>query len=78
MLDKFKCKFDNLIGQPYGYKYEIKDQQFYIMNSSTDEITKVEIVKDNRNLVDKTDNQKLSRDEIEKLKKLDDISGKVV
>lgn len=38
---------------------------------------KVEIVKDNRNIVDNSGNQKLSRDDIEKLKSNEDISGNV-
>lgn len=83
MVDKFKCKFDNLINMPYGFKYEIKDQQLHIVKKETVEIeetdqnNKADVTKDNRNLIDKTENQKLSRDEIEKMKNRDNISGKV-
>ena len=79
MIDKLKCKFDNLIDKPFGYKYELKDQQLHLVvaNSNSDESNRVEIVKDNRNLLDKTDNQKLTREEIENLKKVQELSGTV-
>jgi tRNA (adenine-N(1)-)-methyltransferase non-catalytic subunit len=76
MIDKLKCKFDNLISQPYGFNYEIKDQQLHLFKKAlNDENNAVEIVKDNRNLLDKTENQKLSRDDIEKMKTAEDMSG---
>ena len=34
-----------------------------------------ELKNDNRNLLDKTDNQKLSKDDIEKMKENEDLSG---
>ena len=79
IIDKFKVKFDNLIGKPYGFKYEIKDQQFNLLekNAGNDESNCVEIVKDNRNIIDNTKNQKLSQDDIEKLKSTDELSGNV-
>lgn len=79
IIDKFKFKFDNLIGKPYGFKYEIKDQQFNLLkkNVCSDENASVEIIRDNRNIVDKTGNQKLSHDDIEKLKSVEDMSGNV-
>jgi len=79
MIDKLKCKFDNLIDKPFGYKYELKDQQLHlaVANSNNDEKNRVEIVKDNRNLLDKSENQKLTREEIEDLKKVQDLSGTV-
>ena len=77
-MDKVKCKFDNLVSQPYGFKYEIKEQQFYMMRDSNDDLNKeVNIVKDNRNLLDKSENQKLTRSDIEELKKIEDISATV-
>ena len=30
MIDRFKCRFDGLIGKPYGYKYEISNQEFHL------------------------------------------------
>ncbi|CAF1006328.1 unnamed protein product [Brachionus calyciflorus] len=77
MIDRFKTKLDNLVNKPFGYKYEIKDQQLHLVqNTLSDDMNKVAIFdKDNRNLVDKSANQKLSHDEIEKLKQLEDISG---
>ena len=30
MIDRFKCRFDNLIGKPFGYQYEIVNQDFHI------------------------------------------------
>ena len=35
MIDKFKCKFDNLIGKPYGFHYEIKEQQLNLERIQT-------------------------------------------
>jgi hypothetical protein len=74
-----KCKFDNLIEKPFGYKYELKDQQLHLIrtNPNSDDTNKVDIVRDNRNLLDKSDNQKLTREEIENLKKVQELSGTV-
>lgn len=47
----------------------------------TDEVSsskeRIEIVKDNRNIIDNTKNQKLNHDDIEKLKSNDNMSGDV-
>lgn len=81
IIDRFKVKLDELIGKPYGFKYEIKDQQFRLLqkhNNTTEENQeRVDITKDNRNIVDNSLNQKLSRDDIEKLKIDNEISGDV-
>jgi hypothetical protein len=75
MIDRLKCKLDNLIGKPYGFNYELKDQQlFLVQNTTSNETSKVDINRDNRDLIDKSDNQKLSREEIEELKKLEDAN----
>jgi hypothetical protein len=37
MIDRFKCRFDNLIGKPYGYKYEIQNQDFEIKRENVEE-----------------------------------------
>jgi len=81
-IDKFKCYFDELIGKPYGFKYEIKNQQFCLLKEnnmneevSTNSTEKIEIVKDNRNLLDNSDNQKLRHGDIEKLKSNEEMSG---
>ena len=34
MIDRFKCRFDNLIGKPYGYKYEIQNLDFQLKNEN--------------------------------------------
>lgn len=78
MIDRFKTKLDNLIGQPSGYQYEIKNQQLYMKNDLVKDSDAVQIKNDNRNLVDTPANQKLSREEIEELKanmKNDDMTG---
>lgn len=69
MIDRNKCKLDNLIAQPFGYQYEIKDQQLFMKNDSIEDKNAVEIKNDNRNLCDVSSNQKLTREEIEGLKK---------
>lgn len=70
-----------MIGKPFGFKYEIKDQKFHLLlenNASAQSVDeKIDVVRDNRNIVDNIENQKLSRDDIEKLKLNDDISGNV-
>ena len=78
MIDRFKTKLDNLIGQPSGYQYEIKNQQLFMKNDLVKDNDAVQIKNDNRNLVDTPANQKLSREEIEDLKtnmKNDDMTG---
>lgn len=76
MIDKFKCRFDNLINQPYGFEYEIKEQQFILKPPTvTDEKKRVEIVKDNRNLLDKNENQKLTKEDIEQMRETEDLTG---
>ena len=80
MIDRNKCKLDNLIAQPFGYQYEIKDQQLFMKNDSIEDKNAVEIKNDNRNLCDVSSNQKLTREEIEGLKKdmkNSDITGAV-
>lgn len=46
-------------------------------NNPGENYEKIVIDKDNRNLVDKSENQKLSRDDIEKLKSNEEMSGNV-
>ena len=103
MIDRFKCRFDNLIGKPYGYKYEIQNLDFQLKNENeeneaeTDDkneglifyLKKLFIKfnevqfeastlierKDNRNLLDETKNQKLTKNDIEEMK--EDMTGKV-
>jgi hypothetical protein len=79
MIDRLKCRFDKLIDQPYGFEYEIKDNQLVLNkpNLLNEDKNKVDIVKDNRNLLDISGNQKLSKEDIEQMKKVDDLSGKV-
>ena len=36
MIDRFKCRFDNLIGKPFGYKYEIVNQEFELKFDDTE------------------------------------------
>jgi len=76
MIDRNKCHLENLIGKPYGFQYEIKEKQLHLKTRlNTQDKNMVEIVKDNRNLLDKRLNQKLTSDEIESMKKNDDITG---
>ncbi len=100
IIDKIKCQLNNLIGKPFGYKYEIRGQQMHILQSEIDvpsvkteiDVPKVKngidesdlilsnsatITKDNRNLHDKTENQKLSKEDIERLKTMGDLTGTV-
>ena len=80
MIDRLRCRFDKLIDQPYGFEYEIKDQHLVLNKPNllnSDDKNKLEIVKDNRNLLDISGNQKLSKEDIEQMKKVDDLSGKV-
>lgn len=69
MIDRNKTKLDNLIGQPFGYQYEIKDRDMYMKIEKNEEKKAIELTSDNRNLLDLDSNQKLSREEIEKMKK---------
>jgi hypothetical protein len=57
MIDRIKCKLDNLIGKPFGFKYEIKDQHLYLLQNviNDDEMEKIELTSDNRNLLDNSD-----------------------
>lgn len=78
MIDRFKTKLNNLISQPFGYEYEIKNQELYMKTDTVKENDAIEIKNDNRNLLDSSSNQKLSREEIEVLKsgmKNDDMTG---
>jgi tRNA (adenine-N(1)-)-methyltransferase non-catalytic subunit len=78
IIDKFKVKFDSIIDQPsfYGFKYEIKEGQLHLIeNTTSDEQNRANIVKDNRNLIDSTQNQKLSKEDIDKLKNMDELTG---
>ena len=78
MIDRNKTKLDNLVGQPYGYQYEIKSQQMFMRRGvRVEESAAKQITADNRNLVDTEDNQKLSREEIEALKKNEDLDKNV-
>ena len=78
MIDRNKCHLENLIGKPYGFQYEIKEKQLHFKTRlNAQDKNMVEIVKDNRNLLDKRLNQKLTSDEIESMKKNDDITGTV-
>jgi len=49
MIDRFKCRFDNLIGKPYGYKYEIQNQDFEIKRENLEEETENNINNNNNN-----------------------------
>ena len=57
MIDRIKCKLDNLIGKPFGFKYEIKYQHLYLLQNviNDDEMEKIELTSDNRNLLDNSD-----------------------
>ena len=101
MIDRFKCKIETLIDKPYGFQYEIVNQEFQFKKSDEDEEeeandgeyelgflrTTLSIVlflavvmtegKDNRNLLDQSENQKLTRDDIEVMKEDTSVSGKV-
>jgi len=69
---------DNLINQPYGFEYEIKEQQLILRPPSViDENKRVEIVRDNRNLLDKNENQKLTKEDIDQMRETEDLTGNV-
>lgn len=78
MIDRNKAKLDNLVGQPFGFQYEIKAQQMIMKRGTFDEeSTAKDITADNRNLLDSEGNQKLTREEIEALKKNEDVDKNV-
>lgn len=78
MIDRNKTKLDNLIGQPFGFQYEIKGQQMFMKRGTFDEGTSAkDITADNRNLLDSEGNQKLTREEIEALKKNEAVDKNV-
>lgn len=33
MIDRNKCKLNNLIDKPYGYQYEIKNQELFLKDN---------------------------------------------
>ena len=69
MIDRQKCKLDNLIDKPFGFEYEVKNQEMFLVENASIEInTAKDINKDNRNLFDNGENQKLKYEEILKLK----------
>jgi hypothetical protein len=57
MIDRIKCKLENLVGKPFGFKYEIKDQQLYLLQNviNEEEMERIELTSDNRNLLDNSD-----------------------
>jgi len=78
MIDRSKCNFEKLINQPFGYEYEIVDKHFQ-RKKPEQEVSKTTLVvegNDNRNLLDISGNQKLSKDEIEELK--NELDGKAI
>lgn len=75
MIDRNKTKLDNLIGKPFGYQYEIRDQELYIKNDEIIEKNAIEIKSDNRSLLDTSANQKLSREEIMAMRDKDGLNG---
>ena len=78
VIDRLKCRLESLIGKPYGFEYELKGQLFQLKAHSTvNTINKVEIIKDNRDLVDQRLNQKLTSEEIKQMKEAEDLSGTV-
>ena len=76
----FKQFWQTIIKQliRYGFEYEIKEQQLILKpHTVNDNKDRVEIVKDNRNLLDKNDNQKLTKEDIDQMRKDDDLTGNV-
>jgi hypothetical protein len=57
MIDRIKCKLENLVDKPFGFKYEIKDQQLYLLQNviNEEEMERIELTSDNRNLLDNSD-----------------------
>lgn len=63
--------------KPFGFKYEIKDQHLNLVKNVVNEknFEKIDLVNDNRNLQDNTDNQRLNKDDIERMKNMEELSG---
>ena len=71
-MDKIKCKLNNLVGKPFGFDYELKDGGFHMYSTEAENSRVVDAVsKDNRNLLDRSGNQTLNHQDIEKLKSED-------
>ncbi len=78
-----KCKLNSLVGKPYGFDYELKEQQLSLVTSESAGRLQsggggnksIEVNRDNRNLLDRSGNQKMTSDDIERLKTMDDLSG---
>jgi tRNA (adenine-N(1)-)-methyltransferase non-catalytic subunit len=82
-----KCKLNTLVDKPYGFNYELKDQQLTLIKSSRpiqeannkpavgSNPNSTETGRDNRNLLDRSGNQKMTSEDIERLKTHDDLSG---
>jgi hypothetical protein len=84
LIDRNKCHFEKLIGQPYGFQYEIVNQQLNLFKEEDDQTeentdkNQIEIdIKDNRNLNDDSLNQKLTTQDIDKMKKEEELHGDV-
>lgn len=89
IIDKNKCQLESLIGKPYGFFYELRnDKQFHLLPGYSDVsqsgsngangavvLPVPEINKDNRNLFDSSQNQKISHEEIKKLKSSGEHAG---
>ena len=76
-VDKHKFKLDGVIGEPYGSKFQLKNEAIFRIDSST--ATKLDIPDcgkgmDNRHIVGKDSNQQLSHEEILAMKK-DGLTG---
>ncbi|KAK3093402.1 hypothetical protein FSP39_015098, partial [Pinctada imbricata] len=76
-LDKMKFTLDGTIGHTYGSTFEVKNGEMVKVTRifKEEDVLGTEQGKDNRDLHDLDSNQKLSRDDIEKLKK-DGVKGK--
>ncbi|XP_062576198.1 tRNA (adenine(58)-N(1))-methyltransferase non-catalytic subunit TRM6-like isoform X2 [Saccostrea cucullata] len=70
-LDKMKFTLDGAIGHVYGSNFEVKSGQMHKIQKTfkESEVLGSEKGTDNRNLHDLDSNQKLSREDIEKMKK---------
>ncbi|XP_069117685.1 tRNA (adenine(58)-N(1))-methyltransferase non-catalytic subunit TRM6-like [Argopecten irradians] len=78
-LEKAKFTLDGTIGHPYGTTFEVKGGKMIKVEKSTlsEKEALAEGGKDNRDLLDLDSNQKLTRDDIEKMKK-EGIKGKEI
>ncbi|OWF38416.1 tRNA (adenine(58)-N(1))-methyltransferase non-catalytic subunit TRM6-like [Mizuhopecten yessoensis] len=78
-LEKAKFTLDGTIGHPYGTTFEVKNGKMIKVEKSIlpEKEALAEGGKDNRDLLDQDSNQKLTRDDIEKMKK-DGIKGKEI